>query len=340
MVPMVTADGYLHPCCQVGHDYKRTIKTKHGKPTNNPFYDDAFHLYKHSYADIVEGSAWNDMIEGLKHTDLHACNLFCGNKDYPRNSVTGTEESWTDNRVYTKDLDIIQFETTNRCTLECPYCARQAFKRRYPDKFSSTLNKKDLDIKIVEDVLSYRKWKIIVDCGTYGDPIYYKHYHEMVEFLSVVNPWQYTVSIAATGKTQQWWDQTHEAWEFLHKSGTNVTIMWGIDGLSDTSSKHRIKQDWDEISTQMKRAAKNGLYSTWQYIPMSFNEHQIEQAMELANDWGVIFFLKPSDRFLKDDDPNRPSEDLYYHINDSNGIRTQTNKPRKEQHEPRVHIQR
>ena len=116
--------------------------------------------------------------------------------------------------------------------------------------------------------------------------------------------------------------------------------MWGIDGLEDTSNKHRVNQDWNEITTQMRRAATYKAWSTWQFIPMSFNEHQIEEAKQLAKDWDVIFYLKPSDRFVSENDPNRPSAELHYNMEIKNGIFRHTNTPRKEQYVPRVHIQR
>lgn len=326
MVPMITGDGFLQPCCQVGQNYRSELWTIGEKTTiPNPFIDPDFNLHNNTYADIVESDKWNNMIVGLKHTKLYSCSIKCGSKNDPRNSPFGIEDDWIDKQILTKDLNTIQIETSTRCTLECMYCSRQVMNKQFKSEW---LNRYDLPVEIIEDVFFYKKWDTIIDCGTYGDPIYYKHYHDMLEFMSYAKIKHYRVSIAATGKTQKWWDKTHELWKHLHDNGTYIIIFWGIDGLEDTSKIHRINQDWNEISTQMRRSSKNGLWSTWQYIPMRFNEHQIEEARQLSKDWGVKFFLKPSDRFTKPGDPNKPvNTNLYYQMKEENGIRYHMNKP-------------
>jgi len=305
MIPMITADGFLQPCCQVGSNYNKYEKLIDGTNVENRFIDPDFSLYNKSFSEIIESKKWDNMINGLADSKLQICHMCCGSKNYPKNSALyehNFKTTWTDKKVKTKHLKDIQLETTNRCTLECPYCSRFFYKKR--NKNINWLNRHDLDLNIIKDVITYKNWRSVLDCGSYGDPIYYKYYHEMLELLNISMIRIYRVSIAATGRSEEWWDTTQELWKQLHESGIQVNIFWGIDGLEDTSSKHRINQDWNEISKQMKKSARNGLYSIWQYIPMSFNEHQIDEAKKLAADWGVNFYLKQSYRFSKDD-PNR-----------------------------------
>lgn len=319
MIPMVTADGFLQPCCQVGNNYwKYQYLTDGTKLDHNPFIDPDFSLYNKSFEEIVESDKWNNFVGTISESKLSVCHNHCGSKQAPRNSALNQYNltvEWDNKHVLTKDIDAIQLETSNRCTLECGYCSRLFYKRRNSN--GRWLNRFDLSLDIIEDILQYKVFESILDCGTYGDPIYYKYYHGMLElFLSNMFR-RYRVSIAATGKTQKWWDQTHSLWEALIKSGTPVIIFWGVDGLKDTSSIHRINQDWDEITTQMKRAATYGAYGHWQYIPMNFNEHQIEDAKLMAKDWGVNFYLKPSDRFYEGD-PNTPKHDRNRYILEEN----------------------
>lgn len=332
ITPMVGGDGILYPCCQATESFTKELP-KVGTPKvkiKNPFADPDFSLYNKSFEEIVESKKWNRFITELRHTELKICTNICGSRSGVRNSFKiDAADVWKDKRVLTKDIDTIQLETSSRCTLECLYCSRQMSKITEPKESKDWLNKFDLDLRIIEDVLLYKPWNSILDCGTFSDPIFYKYYHEMLEVLDMSMVKNYIGNIAATGRTEAWWDQTHEMWKYLNDTGIYISIFWGVDGLSDTSKLHRVNQDWDEITTQMKRLAKNGINSTWQYIPMSFNEHQIKEAKQMAEDWGVHFFLKPSDRF-KENDPNKPSDDLYYKIQDIDNVKVHVNEPKKE----------
>ena len=315
MVPFISADGFLQPCCQVGTNYRKERQWD-DEWIPNPFIDPRHSLHNHSFSEIVESKHWNSMISKLRTARYDSCVYNCSKKDPSFNSATGATDKWSDKRILTKDMNTIQLETTNRCNLECPYCARMLFKTRKGNGLQvelggkvddpKWLNSYDIPVSILKDVFSYKHWFAVVDCGTHGDPIFYKYYHEMLEMMSGMMIDNYRASIAATGRPQKWWDQTHELWKGLNDAGIAVIPFWGVDGI-ETSHHHRIGQDWNEITIQMKIAAKNGIKGFWQYIPMSFNEHQIEDAKKLAEDWGVEFYLKPSERFKKND-PNRPTE--------------------------------
>ncbi len=338
ITPLVTADGFLQPCCLVSMmNYMPYQKLMNEEKVTNIFTDPDFSLYNKTYSEIINSKKWNDMIVGLKHTTIKSCVYHCSSSNAPRNSSVNATEDWSDTRVLTKDNDYIQLETSSRCTLECPYCARATYKTR-KDADPNWLNKLDVSLDIIKDVLSFKHWKGVVDCGVHSDPIFYKYYHEMLDIMLGMMIHNYRVSIAATGRTNEWWNETQQLWKHLNDSGINVVVVWGIDGLEDTSSLHRIGQDWNEITTQMKIAAKNGVNSVWQFIPMSFNEQQIDEAKQLARDWNVGFHLKPSDRFGPND-PNKPNDNLHYEIHIENGVTHENNKPREEWIDAGVHIQ-
>ena len=296
----ITHDGFLQPCCMIDSFIrdKKNIESQSDVLTRNPFYD--FSLHDTEFEDIVTGHKWNNFIDNLLDTDISVCHLKCGTKDPPyntgihqHNNVTvWNEKDKRPNRVYN-----LQIETTNRCTLKCLYCGRN----RKP----KNLNKSDLPIEIIDDALSYKHINKLQDCGNYGDPIFYKHYHEMLFILGGTSIKEYGASIAATGRTQSWWNETQQLWKWLSDRGMDVKIHWGIDGLEHTSKMHRVEQDWNEIIEQMRIASENGVNCLWRYIPMSFNEHQIDEARQLAEEWGVDFYLHHSRRFGKND-PNKP----------------------------------
>lgn len=283
----ITVDGYVIPCTFI-HPYV--------KNTDTQFWQ--FSLHKQRFADLIESEQWNNFLDNVGDLEFHKCKSECGTKDPPTNSFLHEHNNttvWDSNISRQKRLNV-SIETSDRCSLKCLYCARNQ---------AEFVNKTDMPLDIIQDILSYTYLEKLQDCGTYGDPIFYKYYHEMLEFMMGSNLQVYSASIAATGRTQAWWDQTHELWKDLNNGGIEVQINWGIDGLADTSKIHRVGQDWNEITTQMKRAVDNGINCRWRYIPMSFNEHQIDEARQMANDMGVHFFLHHSNRF-GENDPNQP----------------------------------
>ena len=308
-IPFITCKGYLSPCCRTGNRFY-VLK--------NELTNEAFNLNKHSFMDVVTGSAWIDTIKGIHNTEIRGCNYNCGIKQAPRTSnIIAYDDKYSYQDVYvpTASLASIQLETTSRCTLECPYCSRANVINRGN---GALLNRDDLSLDIIDDVLTNAKHiETIVDCGTFGDGIFYKHYHEMLDLMVMSDNLKfYTMSIAATGKTQSWWDDTHLLWKLLSRKGILVIVYWGIDGLEDTSSMHRVNQNWDEITDNMRRAVSSGIENNWQFIPMRFNEHQVEDAYELSKRWNVNFHIKPSDRF-KEGDPNTPiNDDMFFEMRD------------------------
>lgn len=322
MIPFISVDGFLNPCCQLNKLLPK-IKTVDGIFIDNPFYDDDFSLYKKTYLEIVNSDKWNHTIESLHHTKIKKCWDYCSYKTFPINSSLRDISDISDyknQKIYTKDINHIQIETTNRCNLNCRYCSRFNIEKEF-------LNKDDLSIDILIDVLRSKQWINILDCGTYGDSIFYKFYHELLELMHTCIIDNYKLSTAATGKPQKWWDKTQELWKSLNDSGINVIIFWGIDGLEATSKIHRENQDWNEIFNNMRLAAKNNVECIWQFIPFSHNEHQIEEARKIALDIGVTFYLKPSDRF-RGDDPLKPkNKNLYYDIEIKDNVKIVKNIP-------------
>jgi hypothetical protein len=84
--------------------------------------------------------------------------------------------------------------------------------------------------------------------------------------------------------------------------------MWfGVDGLEDTAHKYRVGINWQQSFDAMCLGVKKGKQVNWQWIPFSFNEHQIDEARKLAKDNGINLVLRLSGRWDSKNDPLRPS---------------------------------
>ena len=318
--PFVTCHGYLMPCCWLDvprYNSKNKILNNDGEWIKNEFLK--FDLNQKSYKETVNSDEWLLSLEKLFLLNYYNCNTKCKNYVTHNDKITHNEfliddlirennisfsydiNFFNKNVVDTWECDDIQLELTNKCSLKCSYCARLYDKP----------NKSDLSINIVDDILKCKHWKNIEDVGSYGDTMFYKPYHTFLKLLGETSVDNYSGHFASTGKGKKWWDETFLLYNDVIKSGTNIRLTFGIDGLEDTSKFHRIGQDWDEITYALKKSVEAGCDVFWQYIPMSFNEHQINEAKKLAEEWGCKFHLCLSDRFRKND-PNRPkSSNLY-----------------------------
>ena len=66
----------------------------------------------------------------------------------------------------------------------------------------------------------------------------------------------------------------------------------------------------------MKLGASLGHKVVWQWIPFSFNEHQIPEARLIAKRYNIQFLIFKSERWDKDD-PMKPSNKELYIENES-----------------------
>ena len=312
-IPFISYEGQVLPCCWIGIKYgNEKLKNTKNKFIENIFSRPEFNLYNNSYQKIVTSDEWLLSLEKLLHINYEVCHLMCNKMIMSKNRLESDKTTinnkylFEKNRIDTWEAKNIQIELTNRCSLKCEYCPRLIDKQK----------SKDIDIKVIKDLLDCKNWEIVIDVGNYGDSVFYKYYHEFLSLLIDKNIIQYNVHVAATGRSRQWWDNTLLLYKKLADNGTTVEIKFGIDGLEDTSKLHRIGQNWDEITYAMKKAAENGCKSIWKFIPFSFNEHQIDLARSRAKEWNVDFVIEPSDRF-KSNDINRPKNENLYIRNDN-----------------------
>lgn len=324
--PQVTFDGYVLPCCWM--PYGDTILWQDWSTRTNPFKREDFNLYNNDYNDIVGSDEWMEMLKVTYEGDpplkcSEACKTFVVQNGIPTSAnsrqpkfdpaVSNTHQFWsshsTDEKlfrqhiIHPKTLNKLNLEASSRCTLQCPYCSRQTEKEY--------LRKADLSKEVIYKLINARPWEKITDCPRYSDPIFYKHFDYILDCMIDAHVKEYRLHVAATGKGLDWWKQRITQFQTLEENNTKIVITFGIDGLEETSKIHRIGQDWNEIYTALKLCTEAGIATTWQFIPFSHNEHQIEQAQKLAESIGCSFKVVVSNRF-KDGDPMRPTNKEYY----------------------------
>lgn len=193
-------------------------------------------------------------------------------------------------------LPDLHLEITSKCVLACPGCPRTI----YPKDYAVT----DLPVNIVEKIVADgRQYKMITLCGDHGDPIYHSQFHEIISLLLKLPGTPY-ISIATNGssRSEAWWAKTAQ---LLRK---NDEIIFGIDGLEDTSHLYRKKNNWASIIKAIEILKSKGCCQiTWQWILFRFNEHQLAEAATVAKKLKIDCFMIIGSSRFDDDDPFRPT---------------------------------
>lgn len=189
----------------------------------------------------------------------------------------------------------VNLDLSNKCTLACPRCARALY-----DFTNSKVPGKELDIADFKKIIKY--FNTVCFGGQISDPTLHSKFHQLLE-IAHISKIAVEVHVAASHRPVEWFDKAFDA-------NPNAKWFFGIDGLPESSSKYRIRQDGQKLFDMMRRARQKGLHCVWQYIIFAYNENDIEQAKTLAANINVEFLLLKSSRFLKDDE-YRPSEGNY-----------------------------
>lgn len=174
---------------------------------------------------------------------------------------------------------ILHLEISSKCALKCSACPRTNFIEK--------INASDLDPSLIKKALqSGPEYKEILLCGNHGDPIYHKEFHSVLKLL-IDAPGSPHMTIATNGsyRNEDWWLETAS---LLREQDY---IIFGIDGLKDTSWMYRSGNDWESIDLAVRTVKKHSKCNVvWQWILFNYNEHQIEEAAQQAKNWGVDLF--------------------------------------------------
>jgi len=321
--PQITYTGHVLPCCWI--PYEKELKFIDKSHKTNPFWRDDFNLYNNKLSDILGSSEWNNLLKNIYKDTPTICSKKCseftvskhgkaetGNISVPKinpaisdktqytSTLSKNQEVFEYTRSRTTHYKKIQLETTSRCSLQCPYCQRTV------EAGTGKYSKSDLSLEVLQDIFSTSGVERIEDCGRYGDPTFFKQYHEMLDIIIDSPVDRYNMSVAATGRGEEWWNTTIDKFVAIKNSGTTPVITFGIDGLKDTSAVHRVGQNFDEIWNAMINCHSAGIRVVWQVIPTSANEHQIDEIKEIAENLGIEIKMALSNRFRGKEDPLIP----------------------------------
>ena len=183
-----------------------------------------------------------------------------------------------------EERDWVNLDISHRCPLECPRCLRYYYKER-----GMRIPGSDMSMEVFEKIVDY--YSFLIFCGQVSDPI---HHPKFIDFLKLIKAKgkRTSIHVSSSYKSLDW---------FIEAFKANDEAKWtfGIDGLPKDSHKYRIHQDGEKLYKVMLESKKH--LKSWppicQYIPFSYNEYDVEEAMSMAERDGVMFLLNISSRW-------------------------------------------
>ncbi len=205
----------------------------------------------------------------------------------------------SENLEYIKfDVGVMHLELTSRCNLLCPMCGRTTGMDGDNIKLKKRedLDLADTDPRVIqqalEDMKPFLPNHVFIN-GNYGDPIMYPYLLEVVKMCKDIGVAQVTLSTNGSAQTEEWWIELASIMRKPDK------VIFAIDGLEDTNHLYRVNSKWNIIMRNAKAFIANGGIARWDFIGFAHNEHQIDEARQLAEDMGFVKFrYKKSNRYV------------------------------------------
>jgi MoaA/NifB/PqqE/SkfB family radical SAM enzyme len=185
-----------------------------------------------------------------------------------------------------KPATLLHIELSTFCNAACPLCLRYY---EGTDVVRPDLNLTQITLdkfKTYFPIDSIKQFTTILYCGTMGDPLMAKDCFDIFEYVHKLNPNCNQVVHTNGGiRNAEFWTKMGKL--FNHNK---MRLIFSIDGLEDTNHLYRRNVDWNTLMNNVKTFINAGGKTTWEFLVFRHNEHQIEQAKELAYSMGFNDF--------------------------------------------------
>ena len=200
------------------------------------------------------------------------------------------------------NVNVLHLELTSRCNALCPMCGRTTGMDGAVEGGEVILKKRDdvelldTDPKLLANMIEEMKPFIpnhVFINGNFGDPIMYPHLLEVVKMYKDAGVPQVTLSTNGSVHKPEWWIELASIMRKPDK------VIFAVDGLEDTNHLYRVNTNFNKIMENAQAFIDAGGLARWDFIAFAHNEHQIEEAKELANKMGFVKFrYKKSNRYV------------------------------------------
>jgi MoaA/NifB/PqqE/SkfB family radical SAM enzyme len=185
--------------------------------------------------------------------------------------------------ISVENLNSIHAELSNFCNAACPMCSRFDWDGNLQNQH---VNSHNITVDLIANQIGpevISKLKLFLACGTFGDSAVNPECLEIFQYVRKHNPTCRLV-LNTNGGTRP-----EKFWSDLGKI-TNTIVVFSIDGLEDTNHLYRKNVVWHQLIRNMKAFIKSGGTAVWRMIIFRHNEHQVNEAEELAYQLGCKEF--------------------------------------------------
>ena len=182
-----------------------------------------------------------------------------------------------------RNIKVLHLEPTDVCQASCSLCAREIDKNFRKDRLHHLtidhINKHFDDEAIAELDKMFM-------CGNYGDPAAGKNTLDIYKHFRSVNP-KIVLGMNTNGgiQTTFWW---HALGGIMNQSQDYV--VFSIDGLESTNQVYRKNVDWRKVMSNAEAYIAAGGSAHWDMLVYKHNQHQVDEAEQLAKDMGFTWF--------------------------------------------------
>jgi len=180
----------------------------------------------------------------------------------------------------------IEVESTTYCNAGCPHCSRHVMNTSILEKNMpmSHLPYECIE-KLKDDFGEQTKIMDIWYIGNLGDSLMHPDMEKIWEFT--IKHFRYTeIETNGGARKTDFWKNMGE----ISKKSGQAMMCFSIDGLEDTNEIYRKKVKWDRLMENVHAYISAGGIATWKWLTFSHNEHQVEEARELARKLGFAKF--------------------------------------------------
>lgn len=181
---------------------------------------------------------------------------------------------------YTEIKDI-HAELTTLCNARCPMCVRNAYGHPYNfgyPEVSLTLEdiKKIFSKEFIQQLNSFNV------CGNFGDFVANTESADILEYIKSVNPGiRMIISTNGGARDKDFWARL---------ASIDCEIHFCIDGLEDTHSLYRVDTSYTTVIKNARAFIDAGGNAVWKMIEFDHNVSQIEEAKQIAKQFGFATF--------------------------------------------------
>lgn len=188
----------------------------------------------------------------------------------------------------------IHLEPTSNCNARCPQCPRTFLTTLKTDPDLSIEEWSPKQIKKILKQKHFKEIKTILINGNFGDIVMHSDPQGLVK---AILKFGIGIDINTNGGAQP-----VAFWTWLGQQ-PNVTVEFGIDGLSDTHHLYRRNTRFDVVMKNAKAFIAAGGNALWAMTVFKHNEHQVKKCRKLALKNGFSSFkARPSTRWSNSKD--------------------------------------